>query len=254
MSKDKLANLGWALIRPIATVFASQIDGWLDEVAQRAGSRLRGKERGLEGASPIDQIIEEEIDRIDQKIGVGKYRYIALVEGEFGFDRRNCRIIPTRGFLDELYSDLRGRLYREEAIGEWSEEGGGLGRGPKEPSLEEALTHPIPLVTDENIYKWVEKVAQEVAEKVLSKTGPREKLYDPEVSLHGAVEREVEKAIDHINQKLKEIGSQYINIFEGSLDYFDLRGNCQLAPVRDFIGDLYVVVTDRAIEILEGGF
>jgi len=250
MSEDKLANLGWVLIRPIATVFASQIDAWVDEVAQRVGNMLTTRGRGSEDTISIDQMIEEEIDRIDQKIGVGRYRYIALVEGEFGFERRNCRIMPTSEFLDELYNDLRGRLYREEARGEWGEEGGGLGKGPEEPSLEEALTHPIPLVADEDIYEWVEEVAQGVAEKVLSKTGPREKLYDPEVSLYDAVEKEVEKVVERINQKLKEMGSQYVNIFEGSLDYYDLRGNCQLAPTRDFIVDLYVVVSDRAFELL----
>jgi hypothetical protein len=249
MNEEKLANLSWSLIRPIATVFTGEVDRWLEEATQKAASRI-SQGKNSETQDPIEQLLIEEMDRVVLKMNSGKYRYIALVEGEFGFDKRNCEIVHIGEFFDILYGGLKDRLYRVKAKGGWDEGSGKPVGSHKGPSLVEVLDRPIFLVSDEDIYNWVEKVAKNISEKVLSKIDTREKLYDPEVLLYDAVEMEAEKIVGRLSDKLKEIGGQYINIFEGELNYPGSRGSCQLTPVRDFIIDLLVAVTDRAFEIL----
>ena len=248
MLRDGKTNLEKLLAFPIVSVFGSQIVELISEIAEKAFERVDEGLPKAEWDSLIEKFVEEEMNRIEQKIRAGKFSLINLVSGNGTPRVERCEIMRTETFLYDLRKHLiyyaRSKLvdlyYRKDISQRWPEYVNELIEYLNKfksvdqiPPLEEAFTRIIPSVSIEDVFDWGEHVAWEIAKKYgiedSMESGTKEIKKEE-------VKEEIENALSSIKSMLEELGGQRVCVITEF--NFDGSANCSVLPIDEFLRNL----------------
>jgi hypothetical protein len=215
---------------PVITVFEGQIEAWVNELIGKVG--LGGE---------VEKVIEAELNRISEKVQESECTEVILINGGFVLNGwRRYQIITTNVFLDRIHNLLQEGISKLRVRGEERSVLEGSEDRSKVPSLEEFISHPLPIVGYDDVQEWITIEEREVLSIV-------DTSYEPDEIADIIWNRD---NIDKVWKILKGRGSKYITVIKGSVADGTLKNECRVEEVSEFINDIVGEIHDYVLEEL----